>query len=122
FGNIFAELDFLEHFTVRSNFGGQYFSNSFNSFQFPEYENSENLSVNQYSEAAATNFNWTWTNTLRYRNTFNERHNVTALVGLEAYQNKGREVGGTTQSYFSFDPDYVTLDTGSGTQTNYSFK
>src|SRR5690606_17876296 len=88
FGNIFAELDFLQHFTLRSSFGGQYFSNSFNSFQFPEYENSENLSVNQYSEAAATNFNWTWTNTLRYQNTFAEKHNVTVLLGLEGYQNK----------------------------------
>ncbi|WP_268225769.1 SusC/RagA family TonB-linked outer membrane protein [Sinomicrobium oceani] len=122
FGNIFAEADFLKHFTFRTSFGGQYFTNSFNSFQFPEYENSENLSVNQYSEAAATNFNWTWTNTVKYQNSFNDVHNLTILLGTEAYQNKGREVGGTRQGYFSFDPDYVTLDTGSGTQTNYSFK
>ncbi|WP_337900530.1 TonB-dependent receptor [Galbibacter orientalis] len=122
FGNIFAEIDFLDHFTFRTSFGGQYYSNTFNSFQFPEYENSENLSVNQYTEAAATNFNWTWTNTVKYQNSFNDVHNLTVLLGTEAYQNKGREVGGTTQSYFSFDPDYVTLDTGSGTQTNYSFK
>ncbi|UGU17631.1 TonB-dependent receptor [Sinomicrobium kalidii] len=122
FGNIFAEVDFLKHFTFRTSFGGQYYTNSFNSFQYPEYENSENLSVNQYSEAAVTNFNWTWTNTVKYQNSFNEIHNLTVLLGTEAYQNKGREVGGTTQGYFSFDPDYVTLDTGSGTQTNYSFK
>ncbi|MDO6518313.1 SusC/RagA family TonB-linked outer membrane protein [Zobellia uliginosa] len=122
FGNIFAEVDFLKNFTFRTSFGGQYYSNSFNSFQFPEYENAENLSVNQYTEAASTNFNWTWTNTIQYKNTFADKHNLTVLVGTEAYQNKGREVGGTTQDYFSFDPDYVTLDTGSGTQTNYSFK
>ncbi|WP_157136690.1 SusC/RagA family TonB-linked outer membrane protein [Galbibacter orientalis] len=122
FGNIFAEIDFLKHFTFRTSFGGQYFSNSFNSFQFPEYENSENLTVNQYTEGAATNFNWTWTNTVQYKNSFNDKHNLTVLLGTEAYQNKGREVGGTTQNYFSFDPDYVTLDTGSGTQTNYSLK
>ncbi|SIS50536.1 TonB-linked outer membrane protein, SusC/RagA family [Zobellia uliginosa] len=122
FGNIFAEIDFLKNFTFRTSFGGQYYSNSFNSFQFPEYENAENLSVNQYTEAASTNFNWTWTNTIQYKNTFADKHNLTVLVGTEAYQNKGREVGGTTQDYFSFDPDYVTLDTGSGTQTNYSFK
>lgn len=78
--------------------------------------------MNSYSEAAQTSFNWTWTNTLSYTNIFNDIHNLTVLVGTEGYQNKGREVGGTTQSYFSFNPDYVTLDTGSGTQTNYSFK
>jgi len=122
FGNIFAEIDFLENFTLRTTFGGQYFSNTFNSFAFPEYENAENNSVNSYSEGAQTNFNWTWTNTLTYKNTFADIHNLTVVLGTEAYQNKGREVGGSTQSYFSFDPDYVTLDTGSGTQTNYSFK
>ncbi len=122
FGNIFAEIDFLKHFTFRTSFGGQYYSNSFNSFQFPEYENAENNPTNSYTEAAATNFNWTWTNTVKYQNSFNDKHNLTVLVGTEAYQNKGREVGGTTLDYFSFDPDYVTLDTGSGTQTNYSFK
>ncbi|MCM4168488.1 TonB-dependent receptor P26 [Arenibacter antarcticus] len=122
FGNIFAEVDFMENFTLRTSFGGQYFSNSFNSFTFPEYENAENNSVNSYSEAAATNYNYTWTNTLQYKNTFNDIHNVNVLVGTEAYQNREREVGGTMQSYFSFNPDYVTLETGSGTQTNYSFK
>ncbi|MFD2825555.1 SusC/RagA family TonB-linked outer membrane protein [Leeuwenhoekiella polynyae] len=122
FGNIFVEVDFAKNFTFRTSYGGQYFSNSFNSFQFPEYENAENLTINQYTEAAATNYNWTWTNTVQYKNVFNEKHNLTVLLGTEAYQNRGREVGGTTQSYFSFDPDYVTLDTGAGTQTNYSFK
>ena len=122
FGNIFAEVDFLENFTIRTTFGGQYFSNTFNSFAFPEYENAENNSVNSYSEGAQNNFNWTWTNTITYKNTFADKHNLTVVLGTEAYQNKGREVGGSTQSYFSFDPDYVTLDTGSGTQTNYSFK
>ena len=122
FGSVFAEFDFLDHFTAKTTFGGQYYSNSFNSFQFPEYENAENTAVNQYTEAAATSYNWTWTNTLQYKNTFNNMHNLTVLLGTEAYQNSGREVGGTTQSYFSFDPNYVTLDTGSGTQTNYSFK
>ncbi|WP_035916914.1 SusC/RagA family TonB-linked outer membrane protein [Flavimarina sp. Hel_I_48] len=122
FGNVFAEVDFLDHFTFRTSYGGQYLSNSFNSFQFPEYENAENLNVNQYTETSQTNYNWTWTNTLQYKNVFADKHNVTVLVGTEAYQNRGRELGGTTQSYFSFDPNYVNLDTGAGTQTNTSFQ
>ncbi|WP_308427460.1 SusC/RagA family TonB-linked outer membrane protein [Arenibacter certesii] len=122
FGNIFAELDFLENFTLRTSYGGQYFSNSFNSFSYPEYENAENNSVNSYTEGANTRYNFTWTNTLQYTNTFNDIHNVNVLIGTEAYQNRERQVGGTMQSYFSFDPNYVTLETGSGTQTNYSWK
>ncbi len=122
FGNIFAEIDFLENLTFKTTFGGNYFSRSYNSFVFPSYENSENNSVNSYTEGAETNFNWTWTNTLTYKNTFADLHNLTVVLGTEAYQNKGREVSGSTTSYYSFDPDYVTLDTGSGTRTNSSNK
>ena len=122
FGNVFAEVDFADNFTFRTSYGGQYFSNSFNFFQFPEYENAENTNVNKYTEAAQTNYNWTWTNTVQYKNVFADKHNLTALIGTEAFQNRGREVGGSRQGYFSFNPDYVTLETGAGVQTNYSFK
>lgn len=122
FGNIFAEVDFFKDFTFRTRFGGEYYSSSFNSFAFPEYESSENETSNSYTEAANTSFDWTWTNTVQYKNTFVGKHHLTVLLGAEAYQHKAREVGGTTLSYFSFNPDYVTLETGSGTQTNYSWK
>ncbi|GGF46369.1 SusC/RagA family TonB-linked outer membrane protein [Echinicola rosea] len=120
FGNVFAEVDFLEHFTARTSFGGQYYSNTYNRFQFPEYENSENLNVNQYTEGANFNFNYTWTNTLTYKREFNERHDLTVLLGTEAYRNNGRDMEAFTQGYFSFDPDYVTLTNGSGTQQHSS--
>jgi len=120
FGNVFAEIDFLKHFTARTSFGGQYYANNYSSFQYPEYENSENLSVNQYTEGANFNHNYTWTNTLTYKNSFNDRHNLTVLIGSEAYKNSGRDLEGITQGYFSFDPNYVTLTNGSGTQTHTS--
>src|SRR5690606_31890329 len=101
FGNVFAEVDFLKNFTFSTRFGGQYYSRSFNSFAFPEYENSENLTTNSYTEAANTSFDWTWTNTVQYKNVFNDKHYLTVLLGTEAYQHKEREVGGTTLSYFS---------------------
>lgn len=122
FGNIFVEYDLFDNLKLRSTFGGQYFSNSFNSFSFPQYENAENGPTSSYSEATATNFNWTWTNTATYSKVMNKVHDLKLMAGVEAYQNKGREAGGTTTGYFSFDPDYTTLSTGSGTPTNYSFK
>lgn len=120
FGNVFAELDFLRGFTARTSFGGQIANANWNSFTYPEYENAENNSQNRYNEAASSNVNWTFTNTLTYKKSFNELHNLTVLVGSESYNNKGREVGGSTLGYFSFDPNFTTLSTGSGTQTNYS--
>lgn len=120
FGNVFAEVDFLKHFKARTSFGGQYYANSYNRFQFPEYENSENLSVNQYTEGANFNFNYTWTNTVTYTREINDKHNLSILAGTEAYKNNGRNMEGYTQGYFSFDPNYVTLTNGSGTQQHTS--
>lgn len=120
FGNVYAEVDLMENFTIRSNFGGEIFSSNSHSFAFPEYENSENLTVNAYTENADNGFNWTWTNTLTYRKVFNDVHNLTLLAGTEAYENQGRSLSGTTQGYFSFDPNYTNLSTGSGTQINTS--
>lgn len=120
FGNMYVEVDFLKHFTARSSFGGEFYSFNNHQFTFPEYENSENTTTNSYTENAGNGYNWTWTSTLTYHQNFNQMHDVKVMVGTEAYDNRGRNVGGTTQSYFSFDPDYTNLTTGDGTQTNYS--
>ncbi|MFD3000173.1 SusC/RagA family TonB-linked outer membrane protein [Pontibacter toksunensis] len=120
FGNVFAEVDFLDNFTARTSFGGEMYSNSYRSFTYPEYENAENNTVNQFNQSAANGYNWTWTNTLTYKNTFNDIHELGVVVGTEAYNNFWNNLGGSTQGYFSFDPNFTTLSTGSGTPTNYS--
>ena len=119
-GNMFVEFDFLKDFTARSSFGGAMYSSSGNSFGYPEWENAENTTTNSYSEYANSGYNWTWTNTLTYEHNFHDVHNLKVLVGTEAFSASGREVGGSTQGYFSFDPNFTNLSTGSGTPTNYS--
>lgn len=121
-GNMYGEVDFLNNFTARSSFGGTIFSSSGRSFNYPEWENAENTTTNSYSESAANGFNWTWTNTLTFEKNFNDLHNLKVLVGTEAFSSRYSEVGGSTQSYFSFDPNYTNLSTGSGTPTNYSYR
>ncbi|MDX1700040.1 MAG: SusC/RagA family TonB-linked outer membrane protein, partial [Melioribacteraceae bacterium] len=121
FGNIFAELNFLENFTARTSFGGSYSNINGQVFAYPTYENAENTTFNQLTENASTGYNWTWSNTLQYQNNFNDLHDVTVLVGSEAYHNQYEEINALTQGYYSFDPDYVNLSTGSGTQTNSGF-
>jgi TonB-linked SusC/RagA family outer membrane protein len=120
FGNMYAEIDFLKDFTFRTSFGGELFSSAYRSFAYPEYENQENLTVNSYTENTINGFNWTWSNTVNYQHTFNDIHDLKVLVGVENYKNRGSILGGTTTGYFTFDPDFTTLTTGSGTPTNYS--
>lgn len=120
FGNMYAEIDFLKDFTLRSSFGGELYSGAYRSFAYPEYENQENNTINSYTENAFNGFNWTWSNTINYQHVFGDIHDIKVLVGIENYKNRGNYLGGTTTSYFTFDPDYTTLSTGSGTPTNYS--
>jgi TonB-linked SusC/RagA family outer membrane protein len=121
FGNVFAELDFLDVFTARTSFGGSYYNTNGHTFTYPEYENAENSTFNQLQKTAQNGYNWTWSNTLQYQQNFNDLHDVSVLIGSEAYHNQYEEMIGVTQGYYSFDPDYVNLSTGAGTQTNSGF-
>ncbi|WP_221930067.1 SusC/RagA family TonB-linked outer membrane protein [Fodinibius sediminis] len=123
FGNVFAEVDFADNrFQFRSNFGGEISSVTSKSFTFPEYENAENNSVNEFSVNGSKGYNFTWSNTLTFQEDFNDVHSLEVLLGTEAYHNEGQNFGGSSQGYFSFNPNYTNLSTGSGNRTNYSYE
>ena len=116
FGNVFAEIDFLDNFNFRTSFGADITSGYFKFFNYPEYENSENVTTNAYNEQFYNNRSWTWSNTLNYERTFGN-HDISALAALEAVKNNGRFDQVSRQGYFSFNPDYTNLATGAGTPT-----
>ena len=112
FGNVYAEIDFLKHFTARTSFGGQL--NYFNSygFGFKTYENSENNTGNSYNEYFSRFREWTWTNQVTYKNTFGQKHDVVVLVGTEAVEGWGRDISGTRVNYFVENRDFWALNSG----------
>jgi len=118
-GNVFAEVDFLRHFTIRTNFGGSVNNYYYYNYSPLIYENAEGRGTgNTFNEGAGYNSSSTWNNTLTYNNTFGV-HTVKAMVGTEAIRNYGRGVSGTRGAYFSADPNFITLNTGSPSgQTN----
>ncbi len=118
-GNVFAEVDFLKHFTARSSFGGVIDNNYRYNFNYVGYENAEgNTGINSFSEGAGYNTNWTFTNTLTYVNSWQNKHNLRALIGTEAIKNYGRYLGATRSAYFSENPNFWTINSGTGTQSN----
>ncbi len=119
FGNIFAEFDLFKDLTFRTSFGGENYSGRSTSFDFPQYENKENSNTNTYREDAYSGYNWTWTNLVTFHKSLG-KHELTVVAGTESYNSKGYDSGGSTQGYFSFDPNYMNLSTGSGTRSNYS--
>ena len=120
-GNIFAEADFLQHFTARTSFGGTMNIGYYYFFGYRTYENAENVGQNSYSENAYYNRNWTWTNSITYANVFAQKHSVKLFAATEAIENYGRNVGGRRVDLFSNDPNFRNLNNGNPVgQDNYS--
>lgn len=118
-GNLFAEVDFLKHFTIRTQFGGTVDNYYYYYFTPTAYENSEgNTTNNSFTEVGGYNSSYTWTNQLSYSQQFG-KHNVKAFVATEAITNYGRGIrAGNTTYALSYDPNYVTVENGDGTPTN----
>ena len=109
FGNVYAEIDFIEDLTFRSSLGGGYGNYYAKFYGLPQYENSENNSTFNYSEQAGASINWTFTNTLQYNKDFG-RHSISVLGGVEALNTgSGRFINGTGQNPSFTDPNYITL-------------
>jgi TonB-linked SusC/RagA family outer membrane protein len=109
-GNVFAEVDILQHFTARTSFGGTIDNYNYNNFSYTHYEDAENnTNPNGFSENYGYNSSWTWTNTLRYINTF-DKHTLSVLVGSEAIENYQRGITGNRNGYYITNPGSLTVD------------
>jgi TonB-dependent starch-binding outer membrane protein SusC len=127
-GNVFAEADFLKHFTLRTSAGGTFDNYYYNGFATTPYENAENNhAANLYTETYGQNSSLIWTNTLNYSNTI-DKHSFSILGGTEYIYNTGQAVNATRGNYYITDssnltvsPNLWTLNFGqASTQTNNS--
>jgi len=74
-------------------------------------EAKESRSNATLTEGDVTQYNWSWTNTLNYRNTFG-KHSVNALAGIEAIEERGKGKTIERSSYLNEDPNFVLLSNG----------
>ncbi|HLZ87919.1 MAG TPA: SusC/RagA family TonB-linked outer membrane protein, partial [Puia sp.] len=127
-GNVFADVDFLDHFTVHTSVGGTADSYYYNGFATTPYENAENnTAANLYEETFGWNSSLIWTNTLKYANKIG-KHDLSILGGCEYIYNTGKAVLATRGNYYITDssnltvsPNLWTLNFGqASTQTNNS--
>ncbi|HBE39690.1 MAG TPA: SusC/RagA family TonB-linked outer membrane protein, partial [Bacteroidales bacterium] len=119
-GNAYAEADFLKGFTARSSLGYN-INNSFSSnFNTTQVENVQaNTSPNTLSVSSGYGSRMTFTNTVRYKNSFG-KHNLEAMVGSEAIKYVSRSVNGSRETFFSEDPNYLVLGGGTAATNNSS--
>lgn len=119
-GNVYLEVAFLKDFTAKTSIGGALTNAYGYSFNFTPHERAEGfLNPNSYSESASFSKRLVWTNTLNYNKTIG-KHTIGVLVGTEAIENLSRSLSGSRQRYFSTDPSYLTLTTGTSNIANAS--
>jgi TonB-linked SusC/RagA family outer membrane protein len=106
-GSVYAEVDFLRYFTIRTNLGMDYINRSNYVFLTPVYENAEGRGGNgQFNEGQGWNYLMTWYNTLTFKKTFREVHDVKVMVGTEVVQEQSRSIDANTTNYFNFDRNF----------------
>ena len=120
-GSTFAEADIAKYVTVRTMFGVNLYNQYYNTFAFNQYENYEqHTSPNGDLEDDQIAFNYNWTNTINYRQSFG-KHNIQLLGGFELKESGGREVQASAQNFFSMDPNYVQLQFGTPVNAPLSY-
>lgn len=120
-GNMFAEVDFLKHFTARTSINGNIYNNYYTSIIYNQYNDGEN---HQTPNGALENTSFAstifWSNTLTYKQVFG-KHNIDFLAGYETNQTYGRFLQGSVNTLFSIDPNYVNLNNGTTNIQNQSY-
>ena len=108
-GTVFAEADFLKYFTARTAFGGNAGNTFYYFTAYNPYENYEpHTNPNGYTEAALYAYNYNWTNTITYKETFG-KHNVSVFAGYEIKQSGGQQLGVSANNFVTLDPNFLTV-------------
>lgn len=103
-GNVYGEFDILKKLTFRTSFGLNTIGLENKLFLNPLHGGG--YSYNGVATNIATNLTRTdWANTLKYSNSFNEKHNVVLLLGYERIKTK-LDSWGASQSNIT-DPYYT---------------
>ncbi len=113
-GDIYADYKVTDKLNVKTTFAGGFNILNLRTFAGIDPEAKESRSNATLTEGDVTQYNWSWTNTLNYRNTFG-KHSVNALAGIEAIEERGKGKTIQRSSYLNEDPSFVLLSNGIAT-------
>lgn len=119
FGNLFAEIQLIEDLKFKTNFGVNYTTFKSENFNPTYVEPNAHRAINDLSIVNEIKFDWVWSNTLNYTKTFNDKHNLNVLVGLESISNVFEYTTASIQDLPTNELNIRVLNAGDqGTQTN----
>lgn len=110
-GNVYLEIQPFEHLKFRSSYGIDSWFGSSRQW-IPAY----NLSTSSFSEVDQVNQNmfqgyqWTFTNTISYSHSFNEKHNFSVVLGHEMFKvSQALGVSGHNENSLFNDAEHAYL-------------
>jgi len=113
--NVYAEIKFLKNFTLKSSYNLEYTFGT-DDYYYPEFfvspvfQNPQST-IGKYHD---NNFTNQWSNTLTYKKSFNQTHNLTVLVGEETYKQRSEWDGITANNVPTDDPNVRYIDNATG--------
>ena len=121
FGNVYAELTIAEDFKFKSSFGVNIQNRRALDIGRPQPEYVEGNFINGQTSVHSWEYQWTWTNTLSWEQTFNDVHQIKAYLGVEAIEGFGEYFGAGRQRFpFETTPIISYLDLGNqSTASNF---
>lgn len=110
-GDMYLSAELFSGLTFKTSIGGTINSFDLRRFQALDPEHGEPLSTNTLTERHQSGYEWTFTNTLNYKKTF-DQHKIDALLGVEANKQGGKGNEISRNGYFNESPDYYLLENG----------
>lgn len=118
-GNIYAALDFLKYFSLRTSFGGSLTNYYSYKFRPASYDNVTD--PNKFTEASGYISSYTWTNSLNFSRSIGV-HSIKVLAATEIVNNSNRGLEGSARNLAFTAPNYWLLNNGyPDVPPNYSF-
>ena len=109
--NLGVDIQFNHNKNFRENFGDADISDTGNQY----YGLGRNNRPNGLDENRGENMTFTFSNTLNYVKTINEKHSIDLLLGMENINSKSSAVGGSRQNYDNTTAAFRYLDYGNTT-------
>ncbi|WP_324676285.1 TonB-dependent receptor [Hymenobacter sp. GOD-10R] len=115
--NIYASINFLKAFTLRSSLGINY-----GVAQYRNYQAKDSLTTTQFAQrsfltsSSTKNSRWLWENTLTYDQAFGDgNHRVTGLLGVSAQRDQNNQFLGTINDVPYYNESSLYLGLGDPT-------
>jgi TonB-linked SusC/RagA family outer membrane protein len=110
-GDIYGDYKITDKLNIKTVMAGGFNILNIRTFEALNPEAAESRANATLSEGDVTQYNWSWTNTLNYRNTFG-KHSVNALAGIEAIEERGKGKTIERSTFLNEDPNFYLLNNG----------